>query len=223
MRRMTREGGQAEEELMWASLKEVPTVETRASVSTYVQETLVRYADLPLDVGGLHPKRRVEKRWWDYLRWLNDLQWFFQQCNARAYSILPLCSFASKNVTIDTGVLHGLLKRLHERIGYAVPEKLQEFQVNRREHWESCFILTKVEGKNKRRDFEYMVKTDGYSVCFVLSKAKMVVAANAPVPAPDLLGKRVIGVDPGRKDLVSCAWSTEDGVAKFSHYSNKVC
>ena len=131
---MIREGGQAEEELIWASLKEVSTVETRASVSTYVKDQLERYADLPLDVGGLHPSKRVGKRWWDYLRWLNDLQWFFQQCNARAYSILPLCSFASKNITIDTGILHGLLKRLEERIGSPIPETLKEFQVNKREH-----------------------------------------------------------------------------------------
>ena len=135
---------------------------------------------------------------------------------------MPLCSFASKNVTNDNGILHGLLKRLAERTDSPIPEALTEFQVKRRAHWESYFRLSKAEGLNKRRAFEFMLKTDGYAVS-VISKVKMVVAAGAPVPAPDLHGKRVIGLDPGRTDLVSCAWSTEDGEAQFSRYSNKVC
>ena len=116
-----------------------------------------------------------------------------QQCNARAYSILPLCSFASKNITIDTGILHGLLKRLEP-----IPETLKEFQVNKRAHWESYFRLSKAEGLNKRRAFEFMVKTDGYAVSFILSEVKMVVAADAPVPAPDLHGKRHEEVSPSK-------------------------
>ena len=110
MRRRTRVGGPAEEEPMWASIKRVPTAQTRAFVSTSVESSLEKYTDLPLDVGGLHPTKRV-----DYLRWLNDLQWFFQQHDARAFSILPLCSFSSKHVTVDTGILHGLLLRVADR------------------------------------------------------------------------------------------------------------
>ncbi|RLN94198.1 hypothetical protein BBJ28_00025223, partial [Nothophytophthora sp. Chile5] len=99
MRRMTREGGSEEEAPMWASFKRVPTAATRSAVVDYVDRNLERYADLPLDTGGLRPTKRVEKRWWDYLRWLYDLQWFSQEHDARAFSILPLCSFASKHVT----------------------------------------------------------------------------------------------------------------------------
>jgi hypothetical protein len=40
-------------------------------------------------------------------------------------------------------------------------------------------------------------------------------------PSVVLDGKRVVGVDPGRRDLVSCAWKDESGVATFSNYSNQ--
>lgn len=157
------------------------------------------------------------------LRWLNDLQWFTQGHDARSFSILPLCSFASKHITIDTGILHGLLKRVAERTGAPQPEALAQFRVNRRAHWESYFSLSKAESNTKRRDFEYMLKTDGVAVSVILSKVKVVVAADAPVPVPDLEGKRVVGLDPGRIDLTNCAWTAEDGTAQFSRYSNKVC
>ena len=64
---------------MWQSFKKVPTVETRIAVSNYVKDTLDKYGDLPLDVGGIKPIKRVEKNWWCYLRWLNDLQNFFMK------------------------------------------------------------------------------------------------------------------------------------------------
>ena len=222
MRRMTREGGPAEEEPMWASFKRVPTPETRAAVVDYVASSLERYADLPLDVGGLKPTKRVEKRWWDYLRWLYDLQWFSQEHDARAFSILPLCSFASKHVTIDTGILRGLLLRVAECTGCAKPEALAPFRVAARTHWEAYFKLSKAEGNNRRRDFECMLKTDGYAVSVILSKAR-VEATGYGVPQPDicLAGKRVVGLDPGRIDLASCAWLDAYGEYAFSRYSNK--
>ena len=222
MRRMTREGGPEEEEPMWVSFKRVPTPETRAAVVDYIDRNLERYADLPLDVGGLKPTKRVEKRWWDYLRWLYDLQRFSQEHDARAFSILPLCSFASKHVTIDTGILRGLLLRVSERTGRAKPEALAPFRVAARTHWESYFKLTKAEGNNRRRDFECMLKTDGYAVSVILSKAKAEATGyGVPPPDIDLAGKRVVGLDPGRIDLASCAWLDSDGEHAFSRYSNK--
>lgn len=208
---------------MWQSFKRTPTQETRAAVVNYINHQLERYADLPLDRGGLYPTKRVEKQWWLYLPWLNSLQWFSQGHDTKSFSILPLCSFASKHITIDTGILHGLLKRVAERTGVAQPEALAAFRVNRRVHWEAYFHLSKAESNSKRRDFEYMLQTDGLAVSVILSKVKVVVAADTPVAVPDLEGKRVIGLDPGRVDLTNCAWTAEDDTAQFSRYSNKVC
>ena len=234
LKRMSRECGPEEEAPMWQSFKSVPTQATRAAVVAYINLRLERYTDLPLDTGGLHPTKQVEKRWWDYLRWLYDLQIEMSFYETRAFSILPLCGFACKHVTIDTGILRGLLFRVAERTGCAKPEDLPQFRSNSRQHWETYFNLSKAEGKNKRRDFETMLKTDGYAVSVVLSKTlaegtvkkrgkKMHAAFAATATAQDIAGKRVVAVDPGRIDLATCAWTADDEekTPSFCRYSNK--
>ena len=105
MKRMSRNCGAEEEEPMWQSFKCTPTEETRAAVVEYIDQRLECYQDLPLDTGSERPVKRVEKQWWDYLQWLWDLQVDMQQYSTQAFSILPLCSFAAKHITIDTGIL----------------------------------------------------------------------------------------------------------------------
>ena len=219
---------------MWQSFKSVPTQATRAAVVAYINLRLERYTDLPLDTGELHPTKRVEKRWWDYLRWLYGLQIEMLDYETRAFSSLPLCSFLSKNITIDTGILRGLLLRVAERTGCAKPEALPQFRSNGRQHWETYFHLSKAEGKNKRRNFETMLKTDGYVVSVILSKTLAVgtvkkrgkkrhAAFAATATAQDIAGKRVVAVDPGRIDLANCARTQddEDKTPAFASYSNK--
>ena len=220
MRRMTREAGPEEEDPMWQSFTRVPAPETRAAVSQYVEDNMQRYSDLPLDTGGLRPTKRVEKRWWSYLRWLYDLQLFMQEQDSRLFSILPLSSFASKHITIDTGILRGLLMRVAERTGCAKPEALSPFRANARQHWCTHFTLSKAEGNNKRRDFDRMLKTDGVAVSAILTKP---IAVPTTVTKPDICleGKRVIGLDPGRTDLMTSTWMDEDGKHHFKKYSNK--
>ncbi len=192
MRCMTREAGSDDEEPMWQSFKIVPTPETKAAVSKYVQDNLHDYSDLPLDTGGMNPTKRVKKRWWAYLRWLYDLQWYMQGQESRLFSILPLSSFASKNICIDTGILWGLLKRVAKKTGRTDPEALPLFRTNRQEHWATHFTLSKAEG-NKHRAFDHMLRTDGLAVSAILTKHKADVVT-VPDPVICLDGKRVIGM-----------------------------
>jgi hypothetical protein len=75
-----------------------------------------------------------------------------------------------------------------------------------------------------------MLKTDGYAVS-VLPKKPTVVGKIEDLPKmpaargtkseqvklPVVLdGKRVVGVDPGWRNLVSCAWKDRAGVATYS-------
>ena len=221
MRRHSLECGPGHERAMWDSFNDQPTEETRAAVNDYIKAHLERYASLPLDVDGLNPTEKVAPRWWEYLRWLYDLQKEMQPYATRHFSILPLCSFTAKHVTIDGTSLRGLLLRMSRRTGRAAPEDVKTFLQNQDQHWNRYFRLSKAEGQNHRRGFEKFLKTDGYAVSVLLSKVKIVPANVPAVPAISLEGKRVVGVDPGRIDLASCAWEKPDGSAAFSHYSNK--
>ena len=242
MGRMTREGNADDEGPMWESFSKRVDVVTLFRVRAYIDKNLRDYNNLPLDVLG-RPSV-VKNRWWDYLRWLNDLQFHYEGHEARAFSILPLCSFTSKHVTIDTKILWGLMRRVSERTPRdrrTWPAAWNDFSSNdnKRRNWEVKFNLSKAEGtenltgeeppKEKRRDFEYIVTTDGYAVSVTLSKAKQfgpVFLRPPQVPVIDLAGKRVVGVDPGRIDLASCVYLRPEVDGEFSppvflHYSNK--
>ena len=220
MRCMTLESTEGDEQLMWDSLTRVPTDATRAHVQTYTALHLQNYADLPLDVGGLQPTKRVEKKWWRYLPWLHRIQQEIDAAaedrSARSFSMLPLCSLQARYIMISNTTLHGLLKRV---LGKEIPAQAVFIQ-QKREYWQKYFSLSKAEGKNKRVDFEYSLRTDGYAASIVVSKTKpekMVADAHPPI---SLCNKRVVAVDPGRIDLVTCVSYNNEGKQRQAHYSN---
>ena len=141
----------------------------------------------------------------------------------KSFSILPLCSFAAKHVTIDTGILWGLLVRVAARAGLERPVPLEVFKSNPRDNWASYFKLSRAEGNNTRRTFEFLMKTDGYAASMVMGKEKEEKKPGKKsllLSAVDLSNKRVIGVDPGRADLVNCAWTDQEGNTVLSRFSN---
>jgi hypothetical protein len=246
------------EDAMWAGISEVPTAATRAALRAYVDRNLDKYADLPLDAVGPNPTY-VVKQWWVNLRWLHDLQVIeHEKANtaelrdiefkpARMFRILPLCSYDSRHVTVDTVVLHGLAKRVAKRTGSPKPAKLRDFLENQRANWAQYFDLGKAEGSggiNARRTCEWVLKTDGYAVSVLLSKPTAVEAVGDAPKGPQLASavaaargkrtkseqvrppvslddKRVVGVDPGRNDIASNAWKNEAGVPAFSRFTDK--
>jgi hypothetical protein len=116
---------------------------------------------------------------------------------ARSFSILPLCSFDAKHVTIDTTAPPGLLKRIVKRTGGPKPAKLRDFLHYKRAHWAQYFDLRKAEGSrgsNARRTCEWMLKTDGYAVSVLFSKpTSMETSKDAPKvlqPAAAARGER---------------------------------
>ena len=233
MRRMTREGSLKDEERMWRSLTFPPSDATKAHVRTYTTHHLEEYADLPLDVGGLEPIKRVEKQWWLYLPWLYKIQQEIdatpeEDRSARSFSMLPLCSLQARYIMISSTTLHGMLKRLPDE---EIPAQ-GVFLKQKRQHWEKYFNLSKAEGNSKRLEFEYSLRTDGYAASIVVSKKKpekMVTDAQPPIsldnktdaqPRISLDNKRVVAVDPGRIDLVTCVSKNQHEEQSVTHYSN---
>jgi hypothetical protein len=74
MQLMTREKTLDEQQMMWASLTHVETVETVAFVTNYAAEHLRVYEDLPLHISGIQATREVGKQWRRYLPWLHGIQ-----------------------------------------------------------------------------------------------------------------------------------------------------
>jgi hypothetical protein len=223
MKRLNLVAGPDDESAMWNSLTKKATLSTQQAVRLYLECNLQKYADLPLDVTGLHPVKRVEKQWWAYLRWCYDLQQFMETHGGRTFSILPLCAFAAKHIKISTCVLHDLLTRVARRTATADPEPLKAFEEHRRMHWESQFDLSQAEGNNKKKEFEFMLVTDGYAVSVLCSKPKLESSSSTSQSASaiNLQGKRIVAVDPGRRDIVSCvSMDDESGDAITAHYSN---
>lgn len=189
----------------------------------------------------------VAKNWWSYLRLLYQVQGELQDPALRTFSILPLCSFAAEHITIDIKILHGLVTRIAARTGRPKPEKESLFIQNGRMHWEKYFRLQKAEGAPRDRDdasedtlhfrtrrvMQTTLKTDGYAISITLGKplpegtvkrrSKKAATYRTSATTMDMSEKRVVGLDPGRVDLVSCAWySPQIGAPPvFSHYSNR--
>jgi hypothetical protein len=195
MRYMTREEGPDEELSMWNSFKRVPTVETQAAVVEYVNRNLEWYADLQLDIGGLQPTKKVEKRWWDYLAGCTTCSFSHRSTTQgpSASCRSAASPFSTKHMTIDTWLLlrvavrtkhmtidTWLLLRVAVRTKRERPKDVTSFRNVARTHWEAHFKLSKAEGNNKKRHFEYMLKTDGYVVSVNLSKARVESTGHRP-------------------------------------------
>jgi hypothetical protein len=50
-------------------------------------------------------------------------------------------------VTVDTAVLHGILKRIAKFMGYKYSKMLEDFFGDKRAQWERSCDLTKAEGE----------------------------------------------------------------------------
>jgi hypothetical protein len=120
------------------------------------------------------------------------------------FDVVPLCHIKTHFITVDTSVLHGLLKELRY-----IPVKctVQTFMAMKDEHWHSVFRISRLQGQRCR--FTGTFETDGTTINmhFVRQcEAKEIDAGNShaeelPVEETDL----VVGCDPGGKDIMALA------------------
>jgi hypothetical protein len=124
-----------------------------------------------------------------YHAWLAD-----QVEDADRWSLAPIMSPGVKHLTIDAAVLLELLKTLHIQPRGVIP---------RRELWS---LYVDVPHRGSGWTFNGSVVTDGVSASFSFEKPIAGHAKDAP-PAQTQLreGDVVVGVDPGRSCLATCA------------------
>jgi len=210
-----------EEDDVWASLSRDVPAEFRETVTDYTRTQYHGHRALPLDTATCS---RVEKRWWEYVPWLHELQIFLEDHEARQFSLLPIATFDVKYIRVTPTTLYGLLRRAHARNPRAVadPGPGPAFVANVTEHWPRYFRLRAVE--RGATTFAGSFLTDGYAVSVTTTRPKPQVAVfDVPyggITDVDLFGKRVVSVDPGSRDLVTCLSYTEDGEQRSWRYSN---
>jgi hypothetical protein len=218
------------EAAMWAGCKAQVHPVLRTSISNGMEAELARRANL-LPIDGEQPKARskIASHWWDYLAWLHDIQETFAAHETKAFSILPLCSLELPHVTVDAVILYGLLRRM-EAANLCGRELIGNGNLREKDRCKLFTCAANSSGNlsrffmpapRHRHNMGRTVQTDGYAVTMHMELPKRNPAPLPKATAEDLNGKRVIGVDPGRRDLVTCSWEDEDGNEHTTHFSNR--
>jgi hypothetical protein len=148
----------------------------------------------------------------------------------KQFTLLPLASLSSPpHITIDTHVLHQMLKKVNFP---GVPTEESVFRTQRDTWWRETFKMDGLlkGGAKDNYNFEHIAKTDGVSMSFIYTRKEprhkhvadpeaigAATALGRPVPAgkewataladwpelADVDSHLVVGVDPGRRDMVT--------------------
>jgi hypothetical protein len=185
----------------------------------------------------------VKQTWWDYLRPLWRILKTFEknyQADAndrritrrrgrglRLFTILPQSKLQKRFILIDSTALHRLLSTInHCGLGKI---SLDDFNENIEHWWKMAFNIDKVTTKNRR--FGFSIMTDGMSVSVNLKKEIVKDSNNVKInsygfdedenfyPLRINENDRVVGLDPGRKDLFVAVYGDEK--KNFKKCSNK--
>jgi hypothetical protein len=131
----------------------------------------------------------------------------------RTFTLLPITSFQRRFILIDSTALSHLF---HGELGFT----LTGFQTNIEARWKDVFQVDKVTTTNRR--FGFSVSTDGMSVSVNIRRIATewngvnshgFTEDGSYVPL-DIEGARVVGLDPGRRDLFRTAHGEEKGEGK---------
>jgi hypothetical protein len=177
---------------------------------------------------GMSLGSAVGRSWWRYLRPLWRILRTFEKNSQedaqeriathrrgrglRTFSLLPITSYQRRFVLIDTDALYSLCVRA----GWTGLGTMVDFRRDSATWWRKAFRIKKVTTANRR--FGFSVSTDGTSVSInVKKKADEPDGVNSHgfkdglyIPM-DIEGARVVGLDPGRRDLFRTAHGEEKG------------
>ena len=133
------------------------------------------------------------------------------RCSSGAHfklcSLAPIHSVRCHFITIDTSSLHGIMSELG-----LVKCNDSVFAALAEEHWDSMLCISRLQGKGAT--FTGTIDTDGTAVC-VHSRKAMQHAQGLRTSTQCLSGtERILGVDPGRSNILFVAEEVRDGVFK---------
>lgn len=113
------------------------------------------------------------------------------------FTILPVCRMRHHFTTMDTSVLFGILKDIGVLETCKVIEGLEQDQ------WKSVLNTHKICPQGAK--FTGTIDTDGLAVCVHFQRPKK----TTDMTEIDVKGKRIIAVDPGRRNIFTMVEKTE--------------
>ena len=94
----------------------------------------------------------------------------------KRFNVLPLCNIKSHFVTIDSGVLYGIMREISPEFDVSREEFTGE---NRETHWMNIFDFKRLKA-SKQKVFTGMIEADGVAMCVHYRRLK----ADRPSPFP---------------------------------------
>lgn len=183
------------------------------------QRALLRLAD----------DKRVSKPWLKknpvpLLRYYHRMLEFYHDIGYRRFQICPIGGIGARSFAIDTNVLYGVVKGSGLLFELMDGEEPTDAQVRntptlRQRLWNGIFNLPKAL-RGKIGKFTDMISTDGTSASVHFQVPKRPEAdddGSRLLKAPrceDLVGKRIIAIDPGSIDLVHGVEKLDDATWK---------
>lgn len=161
---------------------------------------------LQKDILGLKPLERKDA--FDcILRYVVFINKFLKKHNpeGKQYNLAPVGQIRCHYMTMDTHVLGGITKELGLSKTQDIPKEM----------WDSLFNIRRLEGRYC--EFTGTMDTDGTAICVHFKRPKRVVEKVSKIsevgytPADDVC---VVGIDPGRKDILHAAVEVAPNIFK---------
>jgi len=147
------------------------------------------------------------------LRYNVYLNRFYADQNIKLFNIVPIHRIKNHYMTIDTSVLFGIMKDCD-----LIDAKcnFETFDALRNEHWESTFMISKLQGQNSI--FQHNVETDGLTMSMHFEKPLTTCLQDYVQPKKKLyvpsFKEKLVTNDPGRINIYYMIHVLPDGTVK---------
>jgi len=162
------------------------------------QKELLKPPDKGIDYTWIDKNRKtVVKYFFEMLRFMNTYE------DAPQYNIVPINTIKNHFITIDKTILYDMLNNLK-----LTKMDKETFIGDYETQFNSVFNYNRLT----KRKFSGLVQTDGVSICFHFKRDKKELKKKENTISIDT--HRVIGIDPGRINLVYGAEKLKDGTIR---------
>ena len=136
------------------------------------------------------------------LRYYVILNRYYEDNKQPTFNLVPICKIKRHFITVDSSTIYGLMKDLK-----MINCNNQTFQALKDDHWNSFLDIQRLTNDGKL--FTGTIETDGVSLCTHFKSPKKPSSEKEKYQYDK--NHRVIGIDTGRVNILSCAEVLEDG------------